>query len=359
MKIFILITAIFTTQAYIFAHTCESGAYNINHNMKYKENLTDVLFIKTEIDKKQKLIRVYPLVADFRNGLSKVLENKKNIIKSVEFQKKKCLLNENFILPFVDKMGDLMEPAAINLKKCSDNFVNNLEDGYMRYFHKEGKVWLSKKVEIKKVYNKKFKELQRDLLEKTEKNEFRIYSEAFSKIKSLPLKKVHMVNYNTPDVISYKLGSNVELIKISYEIKDLEYLMSISSMVNTLKEIPSYLRTKKAWLKTNPERDDYFKFKEKITANFPFLFLKIGKDKAKLIGDGAWCSDNKVYYEFGLYKRKKIFKQNIGNLKEFKITGAFDVSGDGNTDLIELDEQFVFYIHPDKTLEVVEFCSGF
>ena len=98
----------------------------------------------------------------------------------------------------------------------------------------------------------------------------------------------------------------------------------------------------------------------KMTASFPVIYFT-KNEKTEFLGDGSWCSSkavNDLMFNLFVIDKPSQPRTKLGDIYSYKITDAYDLNGDGEPDIITINDVVSYWLKDMNSLLVIESQYG-
>ncbi len=140
------------------------------------------------------------------------------------------------------------------------------------------------------------------------------------------LKFSNILNFSNPNTEITKIGKRFQMIVGKFKLKNLDKMFHLGNWAGG---------------------DNVTKSLIGKTMDFPAIFIKQDKGLPRMVGDGSWCSSSVIIGE-------TFSSTHVESLYDFKVTNAYDFSGNGLPDVIEINNKFSYQINSDNTVTVLD-----
>lgn len=375
--IFVSIYSFITIYSKSTEANCEAGGYGIHTKATYKksdENIYAILRDKVihinTIDESAEYDKAYneASIAYQAGGSAEPTEDSDVLLDNfreslvgkydVEFRNKRC--------------------NTVNIKKVRDGIYNNpqliISDLFCKKFDSKNSAYIIINKEKKKlIIGERLPIVSSTKSEKPNlqvrniilNNKFPIDSFYIYSTNAKTIEKDDIVNLSNFPVYITKIGKSFLLMRAELQVNNISKYFVSESKLNDSKE------------------DEYKSYKnKKIKIGYTVLMFS-QNGKVKYVGDGSHCASHMIFYKnLKLDNRNKMKRDptlrihpvevageneypldkqgyyDFGTLDKFKVTNAFDMNGDGNVDIIEVNERFAYRILNGFDFEVINYGWG-
>ncbi|MEM7349479.1 MAG: hypothetical protein AAF657_01650 [Acidobacteriota bacterium] len=92
-------------------------------------------------------------------------------------------------------------------------------------------------------------------------------------------------------------------------------------------------------------------------AEFPVIFWQRPGGEPFYVGDGSWCSTYRLSMESSVRQAAETVR-NLGPMERFELTAAYDLSGDGQPEILVVNKVVAYYLEADDRLTVMDWQQG-